>query len=209
MKLTHYSILVLAKINENLLYWKKPVKFNDLHICSFFNITDCDQNYMQMLNHQINDKKSVGLCSLFSFFFLSSIFRPRPQYCDYFHMKLVDGFLFRVSVDWALKRPGEPGLKNKRFRWVRITGWFRVDGERLGELKCNLQSLAHHRGESPTVYEWRNVKDKTRQDKNNLHFLFLSVLFIYLFLTFIYLLSPRLCYWGIKKCVSDWNFTNK
>ena len=36
MKLTHYSILVLAKINENLLYWKKPVKFNDLHICSFF-----------------------------------------------------------------------------------------------------------------------------------------------------------------------------
>ena len=95
------------KFNENLLYWKKPVKFNDLHICSFFNITDCDQNYMQMLNHQINDKKSVGLCSLFSFFFLSSIFRPRPQYCDYFHMKLVDGFLFRVSVDWALKRPGE------------------------------------------------------------------------------------------------------
>ena len=52
---------------------KKPVKFNDLHICSFFTITDCDQNYMQMLNHQINDKKSVGLCSLFSFFFLSSI----------------------------------------------------------------------------------------------------------------------------------------
>ena len=107
IKLTHYSILVLAKINENLLYWKKTVKFNDLHICSFFNITDCDQNYMQMLNHQINDKKRVGLCSLFSFFFSFKYFRPRPQYFDYFHMKLFDGFLFRDSVDWALKRPGE------------------------------------------------------------------------------------------------------
>ena len=61
------------KFNEDLLYWKKPVKFNDLHICSFFNITDCDENYMQMLNHQINDKKSVGLCSLFSIFFVSII----------------------------------------------------------------------------------------------------------------------------------------
>ena len=124
MKLTHYSILVLAKINENLLYWKKPVKFHDLHICSFFTITDCDQNYMQMLNHQINDKNCVGLCSLFSFFFSFKYFRPRPQYFDYFHIKLLDGFLFR-----------EKGLKKKRFRWARITGWFRVDGERLIGLK--------------------------------------------------------------------------
>ena len=96
------------KFNENLLYWKKPVRFNDLHVCSLiFNITDCDQNYMQMLNHQINDKNCVGLCSLFSFFFSFKYFRPHPQYFDYFHMKLFDGFLFRVSVDWALKRPGE------------------------------------------------------------------------------------------------------
>ena len=134
MKLTHYSILVLAKINENLLYWKKTCEVNDLHICSFFIITDCDQNNMQMLNHQINDKKRVGLCPLFSFFFSFKYFRPRPQYFDYFHMKLFDGFLFRDSVDWALKRPGER-LKNKRFRRARITGWFRVDSERLIRLK--------------------------------------------------------------------------
>ena len=32
-------------------------------------------------------------------FFSFKYFRPRPQYFDYFHMKLFDGFLFRVSVD--------------------------------------------------------------------------------------------------------------
>ena len=97
------------KFNENLLYWKKPVRFNDLHICSFFDITDCDQNvnYMQMLNHQINDKKKRRPLLIVLVFFSFKYFRPRPQYFDYFHMKLFDGFLFRVSVDWALKRPGE------------------------------------------------------------------------------------------------------
>ena len=125
MKLTHYSILVLAKINENLLYWKKTCEVNDLHICSFFTITDCDQNNMQMLNHQINDKKTRRPLFIVLVFFSFKYFRPRPQYFDSdFHMKLLDGFLFR-----------EKGLKNKRFRWARITGWFRVDGERLIGLK--------------------------------------------------------------------------
>ena len=32
-------------------------------------------------------------------FFSFKYFRPRPQYFDYFHMKLFDSFLFRVSVD--------------------------------------------------------------------------------------------------------------
>ena len=26
------------------------MKYNDLHICSFFSVTDCDQNYMQVIN---------------------------------------------------------------------------------------------------------------------------------------------------------------
>ena len=47
--MTHYSILVLVKKwwESNVL--KTPVKYNDLHI-SFFNVTDFDQNYMQMTN---------------------------------------------------------------------------------------------------------------------------------------------------------------
>ena len=97
-------------------------------------LTDCDQNYMQMLNHQINDKKLRRPLFIVLVFCCFKYFRPRPQYFDYFHMKLFDGFLFRDSVDWALKRPGER-LKNKRFRRARITGWFRVDSERLIRLK--------------------------------------------------------------------------
>ena len=67
-----------------------------------------------------------------------------------------------------------------------------MDGERLGELKCNLQSLAHHRGESPTVYERRNVKDKTRQEQFTF---FVLVSIVYIFISNIYLLvvpSPLL-----------------
>ena len=33
------------------------------------------------------------------FFFSFKYFSPRPQYFDYFHMKLFDGILFRVSVN--------------------------------------------------------------------------------------------------------------
>ena len=103
---------------------KKPVKLNDLHICSFFNITDCDQNYMQMLNHQINDKNCVGLCSLFSFFFFFQVFQASSTIFRLFPYETVGRFSF----------PGER-FKKKRFRWARITGWFRVDGERLIGLK--------------------------------------------------------------------------
>ena len=42
---------------------KNLFKYDDLHICSH-------QNYMQMINHQIN-KKRVGFCLLFSTLFSS------------------------------------------------------------------------------------------------------------------------------------------
>ena len=62
-------------------------------------LTDCDQNYMQMLNHQINDKKLRRPLFIVLVFCSFKYFRPRPQHFDYFHMKLFDGFLFRDSVD--------------------------------------------------------------------------------------------------------------
>ena len=158
------------------------MRFNDLHICFLiFNITDCDQNYMQMLNHQINDKKSVGLCSLFSFLFCFKYFRARPQYFDYFHMKLFDGFLFRVSVDWALKRPGE--RFKKQAASVGPHHWMVSCGRRKDRwLKCNLQRLAHHRGDwiAHSLYEWRNVKEKTRQEQFSIFCSCQYCLYIYL-----------------------------
>ena len=75
---------------------KKPLKYDDLHICSH-------QNYMQMINHQIN-KKRVGFCLLFSTFFFKH-FRPGPQYSDYFRMELSDGFPFQGLCRLCLKPP--------------------------------------------------------------------------------------------------------
>ena len=60
----YYRIYIFARVNiDDLLFcfgsrkkwWesnvlKTPMKYNDLHICSFFSLTECDQNYMQMIN---------------------------------------------------------------------------------------------------------------------------------------------------------------
>ena len=72
---THYSILVLVRKYWESNVLKTPVKYNDLHICSFFSVT---LNGLQMINlkkllgcwpFQIiqNFRNSLRSCAIFIF----------------------------------------------------------------------------------------------------------------------------------------------
>ena len=108
----------------------------------FFSITYCDQNYVQMINHQINDKKKrVCFCSLFSPFFFKH-FRPRPRQFDYFHMKPSDGFSFQGFCGLSLKPPWRKVQKASGFGSVHPTGWFRVKKADSYKKVCQYKSIS-------------------------------------------------------------------